>query len=63
MASFLKHEAAALFAALFLGTSLVAAAQTSTQSAVKIALIASVSGPFANTGERCFASLCGPLKA
>ena len=62
MSPFLKHEVAALFAALFVGVSLVAAAQTSTQSAVNIALIASLSGSFIDTGERCFASLCGPLK-
>ncbi len=49
-----------LLAALFLGASLAAAAQTVTQPAqppIRIALIESLSGPFANAGEAVFRNL------
>ena len=49
----LKH----LLAALLMGASLWAAAQPATQPLVRIALIESLSGPFANTGEAVFRNL------
>ncbi len=46
-----------LFLALCLGASLAAAAQTASQPPVRIALIESLSGAFANTGEAVFRNL------
>jgi branched-chain amino acid transport system substrate-binding protein len=46
-----------LLAALLMGASLWAAAQPATQPPVRIALIESLSGPFANTGEAVFRNL------
>ena len=46
-----------LSAALFLGASLVATAQTTAQPPLKIALVESMSGAFANTGEAVFRNL------
>ncbi|MES2912917.1 MAG: branched-chain amino acid ABC transporter substrate-binding protein [Pseudomonadota bacterium] len=46
-----------VLAALFLGASLVAAAQTTGQPPIRIALIESMSGAFANTGEAVFRNL------
>ena len=48
---------AVLFAALLVGASCVATAQIAVQTPVKIALIESLSGPFANTGEAVFRNL------
>lgn len=44
-------------AALFLGASFAAAAQTAAQPPIRIALIESMSGAFANTGEAVFRNL------
>lgn len=46
-----------LFVALCLGASLAASAQPASQSPVRIALIESLSGAFANTGEAVFRNL------
>src|SRR4051812_15277933 len=46
-----------LFVALCLGASLAASAQTASQPPVRIALIESLSGAFANTGEAVFRNL------
>jgi branched-chain amino acid transport system substrate-binding protein len=46
-----------LFTALCLGASLAAGAQTPSQPPVRIALIESLSGAFANTGEAVFRNL------
>jgi len=53
MKKLLKH----LLLALFLGASLSAMAQSATQPPIRIALIESLSGPFANTGEAVFRNL------
>lgn len=53
MKKLLKH----LLVALFLGASLSAMAQSATQPPIRIALIESLSGPFANTGEAVFRNL------
>ena len=53
MQKLLKHW----LAAIFLGASLSVAAQPTTQPLVRIALIESLSGPFANTGEAVFRNL------
>ena len=53
MQRLLKH----LLAALFLGASLMATAQPAAQAPVRVALIESLSGPFANTGEAVFRNL------
>lgn len=53
MRKFFKH----LMAALFLGASLAAMAQPVAQPPIRIALIESLSGPFANTGEAVFRNL------
>ncbi|MGH8847255.1 MAG: ABC transporter substrate-binding protein, partial [Polaromonas sp.] len=53
MQKLLKH----LLAALCLGTSLAAVAQPAAQPPLRIALIESLSGPFANTGEAVFRNL------
>ena len=53
MQTVLKH----LLATLLMGSSLWAVAQPATQPPVRIALIESLSGPFANTGEAVFRNL------
>ena len=53
MPKLLKH----LLAALLMGVSLCAVAQPAVQQPVRIALIESMSGPFANTGEAVFRNL------
>ena len=53
MQRLLKH----LLATLLMGASLWAAAQPATQPLVRVALIESLSGPFANTGEAVFRNL------
>ena len=54
---FMRRLLKRIAAALFLGAALFAQAQTAAQPPVRVALIESLSGPFANTGEAVFRNL------
>src|SRR5437899_1987342 len=57
ISSFIWRRKALKFAALALGASVLSPLQAKTQAPIRLALIESMSGPFANTGEAVFRNL------